>query len=128
VGLDVVRRSRQVRVLLGEAPAEWAYESDEEKEANAAEVAAMTEQEILESVMSTVEGEAEVESGMCPWCYWVDSLPGLTDRIIGLLDVLWGEAARRYDRQTHDLVAAAELKRISGSGLRNRLRVRRLAN
>jgi hypothetical protein len=127
VGLDVVRRSRQVRVLLGEAPAEWAYESDEEKEANAAEVAAMTEQEILESVMSAVEGEAEAEPEKCPWCYWVDSLPGLTDRIFGLLDVLWAEAARRYDMQTHDLVAAAGLKRISGSGLRNRLRVRRLA-
>jgi hypothetical protein len=127
VGLDVVRRSRQVRVLLGEAPAEWAYESDEEKEANAAEVAAMSDQEILESVMSAAQGEAEAEPKKCPWCYWVDSLPGLTDRILGLLDILWAEGARRYDMQTHDLVAAAELKRISGSGLRNRLRVRRLA-
>jgi hypothetical protein len=127
VGLDVVRRSRQVRVLLGEAQAEWTYESDQEKEANAAAVAAMSEQEVLESVMSAVEGEAEVDLEKCPWCYWVDSLPGLTDRILGLLDILWAEAARRYDMQTHDLVAAAELKRVSGSGVRNRLRVRRLA-
>jgi hypothetical protein len=127
VGLDVVRRSRQVRVLLGEAPAEWAYESDEEKETNAAEVAAMSDEEILVSVMSAVQGEAETETKKCPWRYWVDSLPGLTDRILGLLDILWAEGARRYDMETHDLVVAAELKRISGSGLRNRLRVRRLA-
>ncbi len=128
VGLDVVRRSRQVRVLLGEAPAEWIHESDEEKEANAAEVAAMSEKETLQSLMSAVRGEAEGETRKCPWCYWVDSIPGLTDRILGLLDVLWAEAARRYDMETHDLVAAAEVKRITGSGLRNRLRVRRLAN
>ncbi len=127
VGLDVARRSRQVRVLLGEATAEWVHESDEEKEANAYEVVAMSDEEVLKSVMSTVHGGAEMEAKKCPWCYWVDSLPGLSDRILALLDILWAEAARRYDMETHDLVTAAELKRVSGSGLRNRLRVRRLA-
>jgi hypothetical protein len=127
VGLDVVRRSRQIRVLLGEAQAEWAYESEAEKEASATAAAAMSETEITEMIMSAMQGEIEREPAECPWEYWVDSLPGLTDRILGLLDVLWAEAARRYDMQTHDLVAAAELKRISNSGLRNRLRVRRLA-
>ena len=127
VGLDVVRRSRQVRVLLGESSAEWVYESDDEKAANAAEVSAKSEEEIFETVLAAAQGRAEVETRECPWKYWVDSLPGLADRILSLLDILWAEGARRYDMETHDLVAAAELKRISGSGLRNRLRVRRVA-
>jgi len=127
VGLDIARRSRQVRVLLREAPAEWFHESKEEMEADASEVAAMSKEEGFESVVSAAREETQTETRKCPWCYWVDSLPGLTDRILGLLDVIWAEAARRYDMETHDLVAAAELKRVSGSGLRNRLRVRRLA-
>jgi hypothetical protein len=62
----------------------------------------------------------------CPWVYWVDSLPGLTDRILGLMDVLWAEGVRRYDLETHDLVAGAAIKYETRSGLRNRLRIRRL--
>lgn len=127
IGLDVTRRSRQIRVLLGEAPADWEFESEEEKERGAAKTAAMDESEIEDVVRAVVEGEVEPREVKCPWEYWVGSLPGLSDRILGLLDVLWAEAARRYDMETHDLVTAAEIKRLSGSGLRNRLRVRRLA-
>jgi hypothetical protein len=127
VGLDVVRRSRQIRVLLGESSASWSFETEEEKREAAEETAGRSEEEIEALILAAASGELEVEAVSCPWVYWVDSLPGLTDRVIGLLDVLWAEAARRYDMQTHDLVAAAQIKRESGSGLRNRLRVRRLA-
>lgn len=118
VGLDVVRRSRQIRVLLGADSAKWTLESQD------------PEDDVEGNDPS--EGEAEEvdddeEEAECPWVYWVDSVPGLTDRIFGLLDVLWAEAARRFDVETHDLVGAALLKRHSGSGLRNRLRVRRIA-
>jgi hypothetical protein len=126
VGLDVVRRSRQVRVLLGEAPADWVLEAEVAGSPEALESAEEGFSEDAE-VASGADGEAEPFAQRCPWDYWVDSLPGLADRILALLDVLWAEAARHYDMQTHDLVAAAELKRLSGSGRRNRLRVRRLA-
>jgi hypothetical protein len=117
VGMDVARRSRQVRTLLGVAAPNWTLEPQEpeEKESTGADPA----QALLR--------EMEEDDPECPWVYWVDSLPGLTDRILGLLDVLWAEAARRYDLETHDLVAAALLKKQSGSGLANRLRVRRIA-
>jgi hypothetical protein len=127
VGLDVVRRSRQIRVLLGEASANWAFESEGEKEDAAEEAAARSDEEIEALILAIAAGEIAFKSVTCPWVYWVDSLPGLTDRVLGLLDVLWAEAARRYDMQTHDLVAAAQVKRAFRSGLRNRLRVRRLA-
>jgi hypothetical protein len=128
VGMDVVRRSRQIRVLLGQAPANWTFESEDEKIEAAERAAARSEAELRELLLAAAAGELEVEPVTCPWVYWVDSLPGLTDRILGLLDVLWAEAARRYDMQTHDLVAAAVIKHETGSGTRNRLRVRRLAH
>jgi hypothetical protein len=115
VGLDVVRRSRQIRVLLGAESAKWTLESQ------------VPEEDPEGSDQSAWEAEESDEEAECPWVYWVDSVPGLTDRIFGLLDVLWAEAARRFDMETHDLVGAALLKRHSGSGLRNRLRVRRIA-
>jgi len=121
VGLDVVRRSRQIRTLLGVERPDWILSSQEDSEPEIAERPSISETE------SIVLQEMDEEDLECPWVYWVDTIPGLTDRILGLLDVLWAEGARRYDLQTHDLVAAALLKQRSGSGLRNRLRVRRLA-
>lgn len=125
VGLDVVRRSRQIRVLLGTEEAHWTIEkisSETEERKGENEIS----DESLERVVLDEIGDDE-DGPECPWVYWVDSLPGLTDRVYGLLDILWAEAARRYDLQTHDLVAAALLKHSRGSGLRNRLRVRRIA-
>jgi hypothetical protein len=113
VGLDIARRSRQIRVLLGQERARWTIDIDPTS----------TEQGMLEREVAGDTGEGPD----CPWTYWVDSLPGLTDRILALLDALWAEAARQHDLQTHDLVAAAMLKRESRSGLRNRLRIRRVA-
>jgi hypothetical protein len=121
VGLDTVRRSRQIRTLLGVDSPSWYLASQEGPEPDLGESPTDSEIEAL------VHQEMEEDGPECPWVYWVDSIPGLTDRILGLLDVLWAEAARRYDLQTHDLVNAALLKQGSGSGLRNRLRVRRLA-
>jgi hypothetical protein len=123
VGLDVVRRSRQIRILLGTEKPNWIL-SSQEAEPEVPE----PDDPSPEEIEQMLQAEMEEDGPECPWVYWVDSLPGLTDRIYGLLDVLWAEAARRYDMETHDLVAAAETKRLSGSGLRNRLRIRRLAH
>lgn len=118
LGPDIVRRSRQIRTLLGVADANWTLELQDESGTREG-----TDEMVSAEAEATIEEEEDVE---CPWVYWVDSLPGLTDRILGLLDVLWAEGARRYDLETHDLVNAALLKQQTGSGVRNRLRARRL--
>ena len=103
VGPDIPRRSRQVRALLG-----------------------------LEAPKRGIDLEEEVDEEVIRnrrrgWQYWVDNLPGLTERVLGLLDVLWAEAARQYDIEPLYLGMAAVHKHNTGSGLQNRLRVRRLA-
>jgi hypothetical protein len=127
IGPDVVRRSRQIRVLLGAAQPDWySLDRTEEREEQSGISATKSSKEEADTelVEETEDGaEDELE---CPWVYWVDSLPGLTDRILGLMDVLWAESVRRYDLETHDLVAGAVTKYHTKSGLRNRLRIRRL--
>jgi hypothetical protein len=127
IGPDVVRRSRQIRVLLGAAKPDWysldrAEEKEEQSESSTGE---LTDEEDAVALVKEIE-EDDGEDQECPWVYWVDSLPGLTDRILGLMDVLWAEGVRRYDLETHDLVAGASVKYDTQSGLRNRLRIRRL--
>src|SRR5882757_8011801 len=71
VGPDVVRRSRQIRVLLGEAPPAWNYASEEEKKEAADGAAAMSAEELELVVLAAANGEIEIESAQCPWEYWV---------------------------------------------------------
>ncbi len=124
IGPDVVRRSRQIRVLLGAAAPDW-YSLDRTDEDGPADQAGETPLSEAEQLLEELDDDAG-DDQECPWVYWVDSLPGLTDRVLGLMDVLWAEGARRYDLETHDLVAGAATKYHTKSGRRNRLRIRRL--
>lgn len=148
VGLDVTRRSRQIRVLLGYDEARWQYETDDsfrskvsdlqslinEPEPDKADLVSLVEELSgvsldkvgFDKALEEIQKRQDEQEFDCPWKYWVDSSPGLTDRILGLLDVLWAESAKLHDVETPDLVLAAQLKRDSGSGERNRRRIRRL--
>lgn len=59
------------------------------------------------------------------WDYWVDASPGLRERVLVLVDLMWAEAAAYGDVEVHALVSTAAFKRSKGTGVKNRLRVRR---
>lgn len=58
---------------------------------------------------------------------WVGYQPGIRERVLILIDILWAEAAKREDLNGRDLILAAEVKRKLQTGARNRRRVRRAA-
>lgn len=73
------------------------------------------------------EGSDRVEQPSTNAAWWTDYYPGMRQRVLILLDVLWAEAARLRDLDISELAGVARHKRSSGSGLRNRRRIGRWA-
>jgi len=66
---------------------------------------------------------AGVAGSRAPWSIWAASLPGVTERIMVLIDIIWAESSRLGDAGDSYFLRASSVKNTYGSGRECRRRV-----